>query len=80
MAEHLAETSKKNWISYLFSAECRKLQVVVVGIVFAFASAGLLPASITEYVLVVEAVLISFGVYKVPNKKEEPKQNSHVVG
>lgn len=70
----------EKFFDLFYRPEYRKFQVVLAGIVFAFASAGLLPDVITEYVLVVEAVLVSFGVWRVPNKTETIRNQSVAKG
>lgn len=72
MAEHRAETTKSNPLAIFWSPEARKFQTVVIGVLVAAATAGLFPAAVATWVLLVVGVLTATGVYVVPNKTVEP--------
>lgn len=71
MGRYEAETTRSNPFSIFYSPEARKFQTVVIGVLVAAATAGLLPAAIATWVLLVVGVLTATGVYVVPNKTPE---------
>jgi len=71
MGRYAAERAKKNPFAIFYSPEFRKAQAIILGILLAAATAGLLPPTISVWVLLVIGVLTSVGVYKVPNKPTE---------
>jgi uncharacterized membrane protein len=71
MGRYAAKVEKKNPFSIFYSPEFRKFQMIVIGVLVAAATAGLLPATVSVWVLLIVSVLTSVGVYKVPNKPTE---------
>ncbi len=71
MGRYAAEREKKNPFAILYSPEFRKFQTVVLGVLLGAATMGLLPATVSVWVLLVIGVLVSAGVYKIPNKPTE---------
>lgn len=71
MGRYAAEKEKKNPFAIFYSPEFRKFQTIILGILLAAATAGLLPATVSVWVLLVISVLVSVGVYKVPDKPTE---------
>jgi hypothetical protein len=67
MATYEEERAKKNPFAIFYSAEYRKFQAVVLGVLLSAATMGLLPAAVSMWVLLVIGVLTSVGVYQVPN-------------
>lgn len=53
-------------------ASARKFVVALLGAVLTAVSLGLLPADVENYVAVAASFAAAYGVYIIPNKKEEP--------
>jgi len=67
MGRYEEERAKKNPFAIFYAPEFRKFQTVVIGVLLAAATAGLLPAAVSVWVLLVIGVLVSAGVYQIPN-------------
>ena len=61
----------KSLIAIFYSAEYRKFQAVLIGVLLAAATQGLLPAAIATWTLLVVGVLTAAGVYVVPNNPQK---------
>lgn len=67
MGRYAAEKEKKNPFAIFYSPEYRKFQTVVIGVLLAAATQGLLPVAYATWVFLVVGVLTATGVYAVPN-------------
>lgn len=82
MGKRAAESGKSSFWLAITGPEARKFQTVVIGVVFAAATQGLLPPDISTWALLIVGVLTSAGVYAVPNKplpQDEPKAEAETV-
>lgn len=73
MGKYEAQTNSgfKSFIAIFYTKEYRKFQAVVIGIALSAATAGLLPAAVATWVLLVVGVLTAAGVYVVPNSPQK---------
>lgn len=67
MGRYEEERTKKNPFAIFYSAEYRKFQAVVLGVLLSAATMGLVPPVAATWILLVIGVLTSVGVYQVPN-------------
>lgn len=67
MGRYEQEREKKNPFAIFYSPEYRKFQTVIIGVLVAAATAGLLPATVAVWIMLVVSVLTAAGVYQVPN-------------
>lgn len=80
MGRHEVGKTNTNLFAIFYSPEYRKFQTVVIGILVAAATAGLLPATVAVWVMLIVSVLTGAGVYTVPNVVQKPQVEVEAVG